>query len=249
MKGGILITGNTKKMIDEVVEILDAVYIVSAYMLQSQEFSAYINKEKPGILIICLEDITMKNLTGIAELRRQQYLSGTKFITIGKKEEGLFFETVVPGSNPIQLNYPIDAQELKVTVTEELKNIEQEVIQAQKSILIVDDDPRILFNLRNILKTTYQVNIVTSGTDAINFLRTHPVDGILLDYKMPMMDGAKTFQAIREMGAGAGVPIIFLTAVSDKKTVVECLKLRPQGYLVKPISREELEEKLKEVLQ
>lgn len=115
-------------------------------------------------------------------------------------------------------------------------------------ILLVDDDIRVLKMMKEILKDHYDTAVATNGQIALKFLEKHSTDMILLDYMMPGQNGKEVLEKIRQNPKYSEIPVIFLTGVSDAKHVKECLALRPQGYLLKPVKQEELLKKLDEVL-
>ena len=93
------------------------------------------------------------------------------------------------------------------------------------------------------------MTLVGSGKDALKFLGKRKVDLILLDYMMPDMDGPEVMTEIREDPALAGIPIVFLTGVSEKDKVIKTLvDLKPQGYIVKPSKKSELVAKIIDIL-
>ena len=126
------------------------------------------------------------------------------------------------------------------------KKFKQEVIGHEVGekplILLVDDDPLFLKTQYSYLATDYRVAAVSSSGDALHFLEKHCPDLILLDYLMPEMNGGELLNKIRTLPveAYANIPVLFLTSVTDKSIIVQCLKLYPQGYLIKPLSKEEL---------
>ena len=115
-------------------------------------------------------------------------------------------------------------------------------------ILIVDDDKNMLKMLRMFLADDYSVTIVDSGKLALEAVIKKTPDLILLDYMMPLFDGPHVLEIIRKREESKNVPVLFLTSVTDREKILECLSLNPQGYLVKPISREELLQRVDEVL-
>lgn len=117
----------------------------------------------------------------------------------------------------------------------------------RKHILIVDDDINMLKLLRMFLADDYQVTIVDSGKQALEFILKHTPDLVLLDYMMPLFDGPHVLEIIRKRKESENVPVLFLTSVTEKAKILQCLALNPQGYLVKPISREELLQRVAEV--
>lgn len=118
---------------------------------------------------------------------------------------------------------------------------------SRKHILIIDDDVNMLKLLRMFLSDDYQVTIVDSGKQALEFIVKHTPDLILLDYMMPLFDGPHLLEIIRKREETRAVPVLFLTSVTEKDKILECLAHNPQGYLIKPISREELLQRVDEV--
>ena len=118
----------------------------------------------------------------------------------------------------------------------------------KKHILIVDDDKNMLKMLRWFLCEEYDVTMVDSGKLALEAVLKHRPDLILLDYMMPLFDGPHVLEIIRKREESKNVPVLFLTSVTDRDKILECLSLNPQGYLIKPISRSELLERVAEVL-
>ena len=119
----------------------------------------------------------------------------------------------------------------------------------RKNILIVDDDKDMLKMLRMFLADDYQVTIVDSGKLALEYIVKHTPDLILLDYMMPLFDGPHVLEIIRKREESKNVPVIFLTSVMDRDKIMQCLQLKPQGYLIKPTSREDLLKRVREVFE
>ncbi|MBO4459000.1 MAG: response regulator [Butyrivibrio sp.] len=116
----------------------------------------------------------------------------------------------------------------------------------RKSILIVDDDPQYLALVRQWLKDTYRVFMANSGLQAIKYLGKSKVDLILLDHEMPVTSGPQVLEMLRSDPETSSIPVIFLTGKSDKESVMAVVALRPEGYFLKDIKKEELLEKLRE---
>ena len=119
----------------------------------------------------------------------------------------------------------------------------------RKHILIVDDDIDQLIQIKSHLLEFYDVTAVRSGHDALKYLEKHNVDLMLLDYKMPEMDGPTIISHIRSSAKTADLPVVFLTGISDRETVLNAIvELKPQGYLVKPAKKSEIVAKIIDVL-
>ena len=118
----------------------------------------------------------------------------------------------------------------------------------RKHILIIDDDVNMLKTLRYYLQDAYKVTVINSGKVAIEFLLKYTPDLILLDYMMPMYNGAAVMKIIKSREATRDIPVFFLTGQTDKSTVMECLSLKPAGYIVKPVARDALLAKMANAL-
>jgi len=106
-------------------------------------------------------------------------------------------------------------------------------------VLIVDDDSLLQNSLRNILSDKYETIIASTGEEALQILSDQPVDLILLDIRLPGIDGIETLQQILERDGD--LPVIMMTAYEDIKTVIISMKTGAQDYLVKPLDIDELE--------
>ena len=113
---------------------------------------------------------------------------------------------------------------------------------SKKHILVVDDEPIIRRSIKVWLGDDFHLSLVSSGEMALEFLDMHPVDLVLLDYKMPTMDGPKVLEAIRSDKRLANLPVIFLTANNDRQSVINAMQLKPDGYILKSKAPDEIKE-------
>jgi DNA-binding response OmpR family regulator len=103
------------------------------------------------------------------------------------------------------------------------------------NILIVDDEPVARQSLTDILKLEgYLVTSVPNGQAAVEHVRTHAIDLMIVDLKMPGMDGLEVIQVINQ--TSPETEIILLTAYGSMETAVQALRLRIHDYLSKPAS-------------
>lgn len=126
---------------------------------------------------------------------------------------------------------------------------EEWCIKMLPNVLIVDDDAQALETMRLYLRETAHVATVLSGKHALEYVQQHPVDIILLDVEMPIMDGFLTLERLRNIEACINVPIILVTSKRDKYTVLNSGIMGVDGYLAKPVSKEVLNRKIVEVYQ
>ncbi len=120
-----------------------------------------------------------------------------------------------------------------------------------RRILVVDDDDMNLKMAEFILKKDMQdiqVLLADSGMKAIDLLQRERVDLVLLDFQMPMMNGLKTLEIIRKREDLKNIPVIFLTASSDRETVVKAGMMGLSGYIKKPFMPQDLVERVNQAL-
>jgi two-component system, sensor histidine kinase and response regulator len=108
-------------------------------------------------------------------------------------------------------------------------------------ILIVDDTPK---NIQVLGKTLhdigYNVSIATSGSQALDSVIREKPDLILLDIQMPEMDGFEVCKILKMNPDTKGIPVIFLTAVTDSDKIVQGFELGAVDYITKPFNSAEL---------
>lgn len=114
-------------------------------------------------------------------------------------------------------------------------------------ILIVDDDRLLQNSLKNILSEKYDPLIAGSGEEALRLLKKHPIDLVLLDIRLPGMDGIATLQQIKAVGQD--LLVIMMTAYEDIKTVITSMKMGAHDYLVKPLDIELFELVIEKALE
>jgi DNA-binding NtrC family response regulator len=105
-------------------------------------------------------------------------------------------------------------------------------------ILVVDDEPNVRESFRLVLEDAYEVIDVPDGARALEVVRASQVDLVLLDIRMPEMDGIEVLEKIK--GIDDGVEVIFVTAVKTLRMAVEAMKLGAFDYVTKPWDDDEL---------
>lgn len=115
-----------------------------------------------------------------------------------------------------------------------------ESILKDASILIIDDDPRNLKLLTKILlEYGCQVRIAPGAKLGINSIRAEAPDLILLDIKMPDMDGYTVCQQIKSDEQTREIPVIFISGLEDVVDKVKAFEMGGVDYIVKPFYVEE----------
>jgi len=118
-------------------------------------------------------------------------------------------------------------------------------------VLVVDDEEHITELLdMALVHSGFDVERAANGREALAAIAQHRPDLVVLDVMMPDLDGFEVARRVRQNeGAGAKVPIIFLTARDTTADKVEGLRLGSDDYVTKPFSIEEMIERVKAVLR
>ena len=101
-------------------------------------------------------------------------------------------------------------------------------------ILVVDDMKPNLLMLQGILEKDYQPILLKSGQQALDYFDKYEnVDLIIMDINMPEMNGIETAKKIFDK-LDRRIPLLFITELSDKSVIMQCLSLNVSGYIVRP---------------
>jgi len=118
------------------------------------------------------------------------------------------------------------------------------------SILIVEDQPETAEMLSTYFKAQgYQVKIAGWGKDALAFIEKTIPDLVMLDIRLPDIDGYEVCRQMREHRRSANVPIIFLTEKREREDRLAGLKLGAVDYITKPFDIQELRLRVRNVLR
>lgn len=116
------------------------------------------------------------------------------------------------------------------------------------NILIIDDDLEIRKTLTELLNLHgFKTFNAGNGREGLDSFKKTKIDAILLDIRMPEMDGMETMQRIRMINPD--VPVIFVTAYGDIPTAVEAVKSGAYDFIVKPVKIDRLLLTLKRALE
>ncbi|BAL80928.1 sigma-54-dependent transcriptional regulator [Caldisericum exile] len=115
-------------------------------------------------------------------------------------------------------------------------------------ILVADDEENIRMLLGETLKDeSYEVVEVDNGKDAVEQVKTNDFDCVLMDVRMPVLDGMEAFLKIREINNS--LPVIFLTAYGSSDLAIKAMKKGAYDYLTKPFDIEELKIKVRKAIE
>jgi CheY-like chemotaxis protein len=118
----------------------------------------------------------------------------------------------------------------------------------QPTVLVVDDD-ELQRKILGKLLVNYRLTFAGGGGEALNILRKTRPDLILMDIAMPDMDGIETTRRLKTMPHLANVPVIMVTGNSEAGAVRESMKAGASNFVVKPLNRDALLEKVAHALR
>ena len=131
--------------------------------------------------------------------------------------------------------------------------VSENIVKEKVRILLVDDSDEFRELVMAYLKAfPFDIKEATDGSHALQMMKDHDFDVVLMDYKMPLMDGATTTKLFREWEEKVGrkhMLIIALSAFSRKQDLEEFFSAGCDEYLTKPIRRMDLVTALNTVLE
>ncbi len=265
MKLKISITGHNYNIMEDVSDHLkeDCGYIPIKCNPNRDTLLDMAIEQHPRVIIICMGDESEEAIMAYNVLDAAFKHGNCTIIVIANDEDEKNFmknstlRKVLFLSRPVSLFALYDKlseiEEQLVYENDEnqsaFREYESENTFKRKHILVVDDDAEQLLLIKEQLEEFYDVTMVKSGQQAIKFLAKKIPDLILLDYLMPDEDGPSFLTRMREIENFANIPVVFLTGMTEKGTILHTLvELKPQGYVIKPVKKSELVAKIIEVL-
>jgi CheY-like chemotaxis protein len=121
------------------------------------------------------------------------------------------------------------------------RSILQENVLREKKVLLADDDVRNIYSMTKALEK-YRMNVIPAmdGKEALQLVKTHNVDVILMDMMMPEMDGYESIRAIRKIPVYKNIPIIAVTAKAMSGDREKCIAAGASDYISKPVDTDQL---------
>ena len=111
--------------------------------------------------------------------------------------------------------------------------------EKKRKVLIVDDNRDLCEMLKDVLEMeNFKVDFALNGAQAVQLMRAMKFDVVLLDIKMPGMDGIQTYEKLKALAPN--VPVIMITAYAVEELIKEAMNLGAFAALKKPFDFEEL---------
>ena len=138
-----------------------------------------------------------------------------------------------------------------VGISEKKEQERKEMIgeNRRQRILVVDDMKVNLQMMQDMLGESYDLVLAKSGQQAVAYIEKKKLpDLIILDIDMPGMNGIETARQIRLRTEDKYIPIMFVTSLCDRDTVMRCRNIRPESYIVRPYKEVYVKTEIKRIL-
>jgi len=232
-KRGFIENSIREALIDAGIEVRDA-------SIEDGNITDYVE----GAFGLFLVDI-FENTFALKALKSKCYEHNKKVIVYGNENELDAMKRVFVDSMIFaELLRPL---ELQIIINQILKL--RNIVKNQsitKKILVVDDNGLFLRTMMGWLEDKYEVSLANSPASASSSIQKSVPDLILLDYEMPVCNGAKFMELLSRTEGTKNIPVIFLTSRSDEETVKEVMELKPKGYILKTTPKEQLLSKIQD---
>jgi PAS domain S-box-containing protein len=173
---------------------------------------------------------------GLTIVKQLVELQKGKIHVISKEHVGSTFSVIIP--------YGIGKVKTLTQVSKPAKKLKN-INTSQLHVLLVEDNDINRLYAKSILKNWQCfIDVAENGLVAIEKVKNHYYDVVLMDIQMPVMDGYEATKAIRSMQQPTKIPIIALTANATQRDVEKCLASGMNDYLPKPFTPEDLYQKL-----
>lgn len=244
MLPNVLIVDNDRPTLEMMSLYLENAATVST-VLGGRQALDFVQKNHVDVIFLDVEMPIMDGFATLEQLRNIEKCINVPIILItGRTDKQTIVNSFIMG---------VDGYLAKPVSKETLLNKLNEVYQKntkkanKKTILMIDDDMTYLKQLNNMLCESYNVIMINSAKLALDYLFKHTPDVILLDYQMPLYNGASMMHMIQK-NHRRPIPIIILSGALDREAVSECYAYNPFAYLAKPVSKDTLISNIEQAL-
>lgn len=243
----VFLIGKLNSVIKNINKVLQNHFHIQLTSENPEVLHGMLEVEKPDIILICLVDMQEEQEDIFKELEKRRIM--VPVVCLGSKEETDVCRDYIDKGRYEVLFRPITTTEITKKLYELLgiknsggtKTVKQnEDTEPRKTILLIDDSAVQLRMMKGLLADKYDVDMAKSAEAAMICINKKVPDMIFLDYDMPKHDGREVLKRIRENEPSKDVPVVFLTGVKDRKRIEAVLDLKPDGYLLKPVSQNKI---------
>lgn len=208
----------------------------------------YVKQNKIDLILLDVEMPYMDGFETLECLRRMEECINVPVILLtGIRDKETVLNSVIMGVDGYLLK-PVERKTLQNKVLEVYRK-RCKIRKAKKTVLLIDDDMSYLKQLNSMLQDKYNVVMINSAKLALEYLLKHVPDVIVLDYQMPLYNGASMMKLMQKSSTGSDIPIIVLSGLDRREVLQECYMYDPVACLTKPVSKAELEENIEKALK
>ena len=249
----IFFVGRFNKFFEDVHGYLSKHFIIQVCIDNASLVKSMLSLDRPDLILISTVDMDESSMEVLYELKEnhanipilclETYDEPAIFSNILKKEP---FESIELPASTVRIHEKISS----ILCKKQPEGEEEEAkADSKQCVMFIDDNAFQIRVLKEILKNQYDVQLATSGMQAIDIIAKRVPDIIFLDYDMPVHDGPKTLEMIRTIPGAEEVPVLFLTGVKDEAQKEAAMELKPAGYLLKPATADMIHACLNEYLK
>lgn len=244
----VLIVDDTQQDLDTMSLYLeDIAYVHTA--LNGKQAIEYVQQHKVDVILLDIEMPLMDGFTTLEQLRKMEECINVPVILVtGICDRYTVFNSVAMGIDGYLVK-PVKKEDVRKKVLETYEQYSQH--EEKKTVLLIDDDMTYLKQLNNLLQDEYNVILINSAKLALEYLLKHIPDVIVMDYNMPLYNGANMMNIIQNKNSSAGhkdIPIIILSGSLNRESLQECYLYNPAACLAKPVTKDVLVEAIEQAM-
>ena len=249
----IFFVGRFNKVFEEVHGYLSKHFFIQVCVDNAELVKGMLNLDRPDLILVSTLEMEESGMEIFYALKENH--ADIPILCLETYDEPAIFSNILKREPFVSMELPAGTVRIHEKISSMLckKQPEGEEEEAKadskQCVMFIDDNAFQIRVLKEILKNQYDVQLATSGMQAIDIIAKRVPDIIFLDYDMPVHDGPKTLEMIRTIPGAEEVPVLFLTGVKDEAQKEAAMELKPAGYLIKPATAEMIHTCLDEYLK
>ena len=246
-KPNVLIVDDEQQVLDTMSMYLEEIAHVHT-VINGKQAIEYVQRHKIDVILLDIEMPLMDGFATLEQLRKMEDCINVPVILVtGMCDRYTVFNSVAMGIDGYLVK-PAKKEDVQKKVLETFEKYSQ--YEEKKTILLIDDDMTYLKQLNNLIQDEYNVILINSAKLALEYLLKHIPDVIVMDYNMPLYNGASMMNMIQNSSAGRNdIPIIILSGSLNREALQECYLYNPVACLAKPVTKEVLMETIEQALE